>query len=212
MRNARGFTLLEVLIALAIFALVSAMAYGSLIQVINVRDRIDDERAFWRSTGLLFHNLEQDLLQARPRPVIDTDGSIQRAFVGRLPDNRALAPPDLEFTRGGLPVLNLNDRSDLQRVAYRFSEGKLYRLTWANLDRGPDDQPIATLLSDEVDTFSLRFMDAAGAVTNEWPAPGSQQLPLNNTGVLALPRAVEVTLKFKRHGEFVRTFLVTGPN
>lgn len=207
----RGFTLIEVLVALAIFALISAMAYGSLIQLMNNRNRIDEERVFWRGTGILFHDLEQDLLQARARYIRNYDGSTPAPFIGRLPDNRALAEPSLEFTRGGLPVLNINDRSDLQRVAYRLSEGKLYRLTWANLDRGTDEKPTETLLSDDVDGFTLRFLDAKGAVSDEWPAPTST-LPSNFNGPAALPRAVEVTIKFKHHGEFVRTFLVTGPS
>lgn len=209
MRNVRGFTLLEVLVAIAIFALVSAMAFGGLNQVLDSRERIDSERVFWRGATLLFRNMEQDLMQARPRPVRGIDGGTLGAFVGQPVDSRALGLPSLEFTRGGLPVLNVIDRSDLQRVAYRLHERKLYRWVWPALDRSPNTKPLETVVMTDVDEFAVRFFDKDRIAHESWPPLGAA-VPAAGDPV-PLPRAVEVRIAFKGHGEFTRMFLVGGP-
>lgn len=209
MRAARGFTLLEVLVAIAIFALVSAMAFGGLNQVLDSRERIDSERVFWRGATLVFRNMEQDLMQARLRTVRDVDGAPLAAFLGRPVDSRALGLPSLEFTRGGLPVLNVIDRSDLQRVAYRLHERKLYRWVWPALDRSPNTKPLETVVMTDVDEFAVRFFDDKGIAHESWPALGSVA-PAAGAAPVA-PRAVEVRINFKGHGEFTRMFIVGGP-
>jgi len=62
-----GFTLLEILVAVGIFALFSAMAYGGLIRVLDTRDRLDAERDYWRGLTMSFLQIEDDLAHARDR-------------------------------------------------------------------------------------------------------------------------------------------------
>ena len=57
MRRMQGFTLLELLVAMAIFALLSVMAYMGLIQSLEAKERLTAERAANRGlmlTMLLF--------------------------------------------------------------------------------------------------------------------------------------------------------------
>lgn len=205
-RHARGFTLIEILVALGIFALVSALAYGGLGQVLQSRDRIEAERAFWRSASILFRQFDDDLRQVRNREVISGDGAQLGAFIGRRVDSRALGEPSLDFTRGGLPVTNLSARSDLQRVSYRLHERKLYRLTWPTLDRAPTAKPQETVMLANVEEFGTRFYDARAAVWHDqWPPPTGGQ------GQDPLPRGVEVRLRLKEGGEFTRVYLVGVP-
>lgn len=206
-RETRGFTLIELLVALGIFALVSALAYGGLVQIMESRDRVNAQRAFWRSTSILFRQIDEDLRQARNRPVIDGAGAPVAAFLGRPVDSRALGEPSLDFTRGGLPVTNLSPRSDLQRIGYRLHEGKLYRLTWPSLDRAPTAKPREAAMIGDVENFYVRFYDANAAVWHEqWPPPSASQ-----TAAVPLPRGVEVRLRLKGVGEFTRVFLVGAP-
>src|SRR5713226_9689651 len=192
-RAIKGFTLLELLVAMSIFALVSAIAYGGLIQVLQSRDRLEAERQFWRSLSLTYWYLQQDLGHARERTVRDVDGSSLPALRGQPVDPRALAEPSLEFTRGGVPVLSNALRSDLQRVAYRLSEGVLYRLTWPNLDRAPQSKPVEAPLLQDVETLSLRFF-SANVWSGQWPLPALSGAA--NVNSAALPRGVEVKIKF----------------
>lgn len=194
-----GFTLLEVLVAIGIFALFSTMAYGSLVQLLESRERVEAERLFWRELSLTFGRMQDDFAFARNRPVRDTDGGPEprKAFLGKPTDPRALAEPSIELTRGG--VSSIGHLPDLQRVGYRLTEGVLYRIYWPVLDRAPTTQPIAVSILENVEDFKVRFYDKTW--TDDWP-------PLGQTSFPPLPRAVEVTVTHRTRGAYTRTFLV----
>ena len=63
MRKQKGLTLLELVVAVAIFALFSVMAYGALDQILTQRDHIEREQLFWRTLSLVMLRLEDDLAQ-----------------------------------------------------------------------------------------------------------------------------------------------------
>lgn len=197
----RGFTLLELLVAIGIFALISAIAYGSLTRLMVDRERLEAEHDFWRGLSLTFARLEEDLSQARERSVRDVIGFTQPAFRGQPTDARATAAPSVEFTRGGVLIFSDGARSDLQRVAYRLVDGTLKRLTWPVLDLGPQTVPLETPLLSHVEEFRVRFYAPAGIWLDLWPADGINEI---------LPRGVEVKVTFKGRGEFTRLFLVNG--
>lgn len=203
--RAGGFTLLEVLVAIAIFAIFSAMAYGGLLRVLDSRDRIEAEREAWRELALGFQRIKDDLAQAVARPVRDNDGGPLPAFRGQPTDIRALGEPSIEFTRAGLPATETGG-TGLQRVAYRVSEKRLVRLHWPVLDRAPVTKPLAAPLLDQVEELEVRFYHN-GAWLDRWPpqTPGAAAGPAAD-----LPRAVEIRLVHAKQGELVRTFLV-GP-
>ena len=205
--RASGFTLLEVLVAVGIFALFSAMAYGSLLRILDTRDRLDTERDFWRTLSLSLMLVEEDLAQVRPRTVRGPDGLVRPAFRGQPVDSRALGEPSLEFTRGGQIVLGDGARSDLHRVGYQLREGTLSRLVWPALDQAVVSEPRAAPLLEHVEELRVRFYAQPGGWTNSWPATTQTGTPMGNT---ALPAAVELTLKIEGRGEIVRVFQVKG--
>lgn len=200
-RRTAGFTLLEVLVAIGIFALFSAMAYGSLLRLLETRVHIESERAFWREISLCYTRMQDDFTHARERQVRGSDGQALPPFRGQPTDPRALGDPSVEFTRGGVPT-GASGRPDLQRIGYRLSEGVLYRLTWPVLDRAPTTQPLALPVLEDVDEFQVRFHEAAWL--DHWP-PQPQQATAP-----PLPRAVEITITLRTRGTFTRTFLVGG--
>ena len=201
MKRSHGFTLLELLVAIGIFALVSAIAYGSLARFMDDRARLDTEHVFWRGLSLAFSRLEDDLSDARDRSIRDTIGFKQPAFRGQPTDTRSTGSPSLEFTRGGVLTFDSGARSDLQRVAYRLTDdGILKRLVWPVLDQGPQTTPLEQTLLTNVEDFRVRFYGPDGAWLDFWPA-GVNDI---------LPRGVEITLTLKGRGEFKRLFLVNG--
>jgi general secretion pathway protein J len=200
-RPALGFTLLELLVALAIFGIFSALAYSGLGRMLDGRARLEDEQKIWQQLSQVFMRISDDVANARPRTVRDEAGIAQLpAFVGRPYDSRALAEPSVEFTRGGELKYGITADSDLRRVAYRFKDGKLYRITWPVLDRAPTTKPLEAPLIGNVETFEVRFEDSSGNTTPNWPAGGANP----NTP----PPAIEVTLAIKGVGSFKRLFLV----
>lgn len=194
-----GLTLLELLVAVAVFAIFSAMAYGGLIKLLDNRERIEAERIYWRNVSTAFFRIERDLSLARNRPIRDIDGNRRLAFKGQPTDPRALGDPDVEFTRGGIWVPN-GSTADLQRMGYRFADGKLLRITWPVLDRAPSTKPESTRVLSDVEEFKMRFYQQ-GAWIDYWP-------PLGATNAPALPDAVQMTIALKGRGKFQRTFLV----
>lgn len=215
----RGFTLLEVLVAIAIFALISAMAYSGLANILRADEHINKERAAWREIALLYLRMEEDIGQACPRTIRDTYGVTLPAMQAQATDSRALGAPAIEFTRGGifLPVLEESGtpqtpaqvkrpvRSDLQRVAYRLNEGVLSRLTWPDLDRAPQSRPQETVMLKDVTEFQLRYYAPKAGWVDKWPMTAANGLPLSMTD---LPSGVEVRLVLKGRGELKRLFLI----
>jgi len=197
-----GFTLIELLVALVIFGIFAVMAYAGLGRLLDGRERLTEEQRVWQELSQALLRISDDLAHARARPIRDTGGFQQPAFVGRPFDSRALAEPSLELTRGGELHYGEGVHPDLRRVAYRLRDGRLLRITWPVLDRAPVTVPLEAPLLGEVEAFELQFYGPIGGAGAIWPAAGG--------AIDALPRAVEVTLVVKDLGRFKRLFLVNG--
>lgn len=196
----RGFTLLELLVALSIFALLSAMAYGGLNTVMRSQQAVTAQAERLAQLQKAFLFLGRDITQAIDRQIRGEFGDPQPAMVGLTLGERRL-----ELTRNGWRNPVGRKRSNLQRVAWGVRDEQLLRLYWNVLDRAPDSEPLETVMLDGVEALELRFLDAKQQWSEVWPAV--------NRGVTssdALPRAVEVTLETEREGRIRRVFLVAG--
>ena len=176
-----GFTLIELMVALAIFAMVSVVSFSGIMLMIDNRDRVTAhaERLADIQTALTL--LQRDLQQAAARPIRDPFGDPRAAM---LAEDLA----DLEFTRSGHSNPLGIRRSELQRVAYRIEEGALQRLSWSVLDQQPEPPRQDRVLLERIEDIELRFMDDDTQWLQIWPPAGAE------TATALLPRAVEVTL------------------
>ncbi len=200
-RPARGFTLLELLIAMAIFAVLSALAYGGLNQLLASADHTRQANRQLRDLQLAVSILTQDLAQLAARPIRDEYGA-ERAALEVGDDGITL----LRFTRRGWRNPTGLRRSTLQRVAYRLEDGTLYRRYWHHLDRAPGEQPVELPLLTGVRALRVRLRDGSGRWQDAWPP---LDLPPGTKAVL--PRAIAVTLDTERWGEITRRLtLVEG--
>ena len=195
----KGFTLLELLIASIIFAIMAIMAYGGLANVMD--NSKSSERALKRLQQVQqsISVISRDFSQLVPRAIRDEYGNIQPAFIaGTNIDNL------VEFTRGGrVNPANLL-RSTLLRVAYQFDDEKLVRLQWPQLDRAPGIEAKKTTLIDDVEEVTLRFLDQENRWQEHWP-------PLNSTsdtpgGVTTELIAIEIIVKLNDWGEIRRLY------
>jgi len=187
----RGFTLLEVLVALAILALLSVLGYRALASLTDSEVRLTAETRRWRSLDLLFTRLEADLRAALPRGA--RMGNVaERPWVGAA--DRA-GNTELAFSRAG-PEFTSEIGSAGQRLGYRLREGAVEVLYWPYLDNGPGSTPTAYALVDGIARFRIEYLDGGGVVRDSWPIPGDA----------ALPRAVRVELTLPG-GETVERWL-----
>jgi general secretion pathway protein J len=197
-----GFTLLELLVAVAIFAVLSAMAYGGLRNVIDNSQQTEAAMQRLQQVQLAMLKISRDLTQLSPRNIRDEYGNTSNYIV-----TDQSGDVFIEFTRGGRRNPAEMLRSHLQRVAYKLEENTLSRLHWPHLDRTQEMQPYESVLLEEVESASVRFLDKDNEWHDEWP-------PLNATGQLdgntAVLSAIEFTVTLQDWGELVRLFMVSG--
>lgn len=197
-RSTFGFTLLELLVALAVFGILSAMSYGGLNSVMRARQGVDRQAELLAQLQKAFTIIGKDLEQVVARSVRDSYGEEKVAMQAVDYEQN-----QLEFTRTGWnnPFPSKKRvRSMLQRVAYGLKEGRLLRIYWFDLDLSYDSPAFETVLLEQVAAFELRFVDGDREWQREWPVLGSDGK--------VLPRAVEVTIEIERLGRISRLFRI----
>ncbi|MCP5077636.1 MAG: type II secretion system minor pseudopilin GspJ [Psychromonas sp.] len=197
-RNAiqQGFTLLEVLIAISIFALMSMVSYQVLQGVIRsgeISKRHSDELLKIQRAMLV---IEQDFTQIIARASRNETGDSDSIRV--LSVGKSLFESEdegIEFTRlGWANPLDLLPRSNLLRVRYRLFDGQLQRLYFLYPDIVAGQEPEVQVLLDDVEKLSFRFW------TKSWKSSWSE--------ANKLPSGIEISFTSKQFGEINRKFLI----
>lgn len=199
-RASRGFTLLELLVAMVLFAILGAMAFGGYLNAQQQNEALNRVTARTRELQMAVHLLVSDIEQAQPRPVREPIGDGQRPALAS--GNGAV----LELTRGGYPNGAGLPRGTLQRVTYRIEGTTLIRESGVAIDATPATAPIRRELLKNLRSVRLRFMDAARNWQDTWPAPNAPP----EQRLRARPLAVEVTLDIEDFGTLVRLVEVSG--
>ena len=191
-----GLTLIEILVAMAVFAVLSAVAYGTLSQIITssevLSSRMDRIQAIQRTMRVI----GQDFLQLAPRPI---RGELGDGFDAALRADFQ-SGYTIELTRGGWSNPMTLPRGTLQRAAYRLEDDLLVRYHWPVLDRTVSNVVNATNLLDDVDSIAFLFLQDNGDWTEQWPPLGRQ----GPAGLRLRPRAVQVVLTLPDEGELTR--------
>ena len=163
----RGFTLLEVLIAIAIFALLAMGTYRMLQSVLQSDESTRRHERQLRELTRAMAALDRDLLQVIPRTVRDTYGEPRGALLGG--DSLNLEQAALELTRSGWRNPLGAPRAQLQRVRWQLRGDVLQRLYWPVLDQAVDTAVQEQQVLKGVSDLRVRFLDIEGNWQPQWP-------------------------------------------
>ncbi len=191
----RGFTLIELIVAMAVFAVMSTMAYSGLQSVLDARARTEQHAQKLAALQTAFFWLGKDIEQTVPRSVRDPFGGYLKPLLAEQ-----TAEYSLELTHAGWSnpfATEKRQRSFLQRVAYRVHEKQLLRKYWFDLDREYNSATFETVLLEGVSTMEMRYVDQKLEWQTQWPPLGANDV---------LPLAVEVSLDIDGFGKISRLF------
>ncbi|GFD72257.1 type II secretion system minor pseudopilin GspJ [Alteromonas marina] len=201
----RGFTLIEILIAMAIFTLIGLASTGLLTTVIDSNDISEERFAKLQLLQRAMITIERDLQQAVPRAARVNGEKQDVVMAGGEVDNSD--DDGVGFVRGGWhnPQLML-PRSTLQYVAYRLNENRLERLYSNYVDNVIGYEPKVRVLLEDIESLKIEFL----ATSSNESLDEDEDLSWNESYKgTALPRAVAIEFVSKDFGKIRREFTLT---
>lgn len=187
-----GFTLIEVLVALAVFSILAVMTSSAMYRAFTIKDRVSLQTGQLNNLQLALIIMNKSIYQATNRAVRVGSMKLQSALTGTR--------HHVELTHGGLiNPGNLEKESTLQRIAYRCQNKQLIQRTWTALDTiNPNQYQDKTLLSNLV-LCHFSYLNTSLQPLAEW-----QQ----KQAASPLPKAIQLTLAYQKQYPLVYTFII----
>jgi len=193
---AKGFTLLEVLVALFIFTIAAVIMTSALHNILNIQGVTEKHAERLTELQMTFLLLSRDIEQTLDRPITNAKGIKENALIG--------ASDSFSLTHGGLanPEGELL-RSTLQRVRYHVENGELIRETWKALDQVATSEESSRSLLKTVKDMRVEYLDQNNTFRTNWPAT-------EETHSEPLPRGVRITLTLEKWGKISQFYIIAG--
>jgi general secretion pathway protein J len=202
-----GFTLIEVVVAIFIAAIMFAIGYRALSQAMIDRDALNATQTRVNEIQRGMRIVAQDFAQIAARPARDTQGNgeLQAAVGANSRDNTLLT-----FSRNGWSNPAGLQRPAEERIRYRFVDGSLLREHWLSVDPALNAEPRERVVMTRVKSVEVRFLDP---VTRNWRTDWPPLAPTGPVGPLQIddtlmprPMAIEFTIVFDDWGRVQRLF------
>ena len=199
MKKESGFTLIEILIALAVFAILASITSSTLYYAFNTRTRVNEQSERLSALQLAISILQQDISQTAERAIRGNDMRLFPIFTGR--------PDYVEFTRDGdVNPGSIEKRSTLKRIALVCQNDSLLRRTWDTLDPFDRNTHADKVLISHLSDCHFGYLNQSLQVFPEWRADAVNQ----DQNKESLPKAIQVNLNVKKLGELNLLFTIPG--
>lgn len=186
-KRALGFTLVELLVALLVFALLASIVYAGLDRMSLTSIALGDRAERFAELQRAVAAIDTDLRQLGSRLGRDREGQLLPALAG-APD-RLLARRAGRDNPAGLP------RSQLQQLRWGLGPDGLRREVWPDAIADPSDPPSGRTDYPSLRSIEFRYLDSLGRWQNDWPGA----LPPET-----LPAAIEYVIESERFGRVRR--------
>ncbi len=191
--NKNGFTLLEILIALFIFSIVSMIMVTALHTVFNSQSITAKHAEALTKLQIAFLLMSRDFEQTVNRSIMNAKGIVDPPFIG--------THDTVTFTHGGFAnPLGMMQRSTLQRTEYALDKDQLIRSIWPVLDQTQKTLPSHRILLHSTTDLRFDYLDNQGKFQNNWPPADQKQS--------AFPRAVRVSITLKNWGTLSQLYII----
>lgn len=195
MRSEKGFTLLEILIALFIFALLSAIMASAMHSIFSSQERTELHSQQFDALQKAMLIFTRDIQQIVDRPITNATGGNEPALVGTT--------STITFTHGGLiNPFGIVNRSTLQRTRYQLNQTIFTRISWNALDQVQKTISTERSLFSPVTDLRFEYIDAKNQRQNSWPPPDQPQA--------GLPIGVRIILTLRDWGTLTQLYVITG--
>lgn len=196
----KGFTLIEVIVALSIFAVLSIIGYKGISSLIQTKERVQIEDDKWQQLILFFDRFELDIKQSVNRPIKTREDTIEPAWLAR-PSFAGEYGAQLVFSRFGDPE-QAGFLMDSRRVGYRLHNGALELLIWPALDVAPNAKPEIFQVLPHVAQIAFNYLSDDGRWLKVWPevvitSPTSNSTPnsASTSAATTVPTSVSSAIK-----------------
>jgi general secretion pathway protein J len=196
MSKQAGFTLIEILVAVAILGILSVGAYSVLDAGMRARVHMEQRLAELEKVQRAVGKIEQDLQRLVPRVVRNEFGDKQALLIGESDTSGQLA--QLAFTRGDWRNPAQLPRANLQHVLYKFENGQLQRGHRLFLDAASNSVTILATLLEDVESFQLGFLTKDNQWLDAWG------MFAQNDQLMELPLMVRMRLEIAPFGVIER--------
>lgn len=170
-RSQSGLTLIELMVAVTLLALVTVMAYRGLDSMTRANDRTLIESERWRAATLFLERFAADVSQPVNRSVRGPAGTPLAAWWGRTLTNPEGADAQFEFSRKSPPG------QDDARIGYRLREGNIELMVWRVMDRAPVSAAEVYPILENVSALRFQYLDAQAVWRDQWPVMAAEPLP-----------------------------------
>jgi general secretion pathway protein J len=172
-RSSRGFTLLEVMVAMVLMALFAVAGYRALESVLAAERHAGGELQRWHTLASAFARIGGDLGSLVPN-VAAAPGEVRGLRLAVDSEQRV----ELAWDR----LLPRDQAGGIKRVGYRFHDGGVYRLTWPesvanSVANNVVDSAEELRVLTGVSKLSVRALDDKNVWQTRWPLPGAGEAP-----------------------------------